>query len=222
MLEKKKSGKLSGNRWSYLLKKLQALLRLLRRNMQKTILSPPFFMSLSFLPPLCSSCSLLCDSSACSHCVCIPSFYNFFFFFCSLLQAGRSRLGRWTSWNDLAIASWCFALSSFSSLFFPLPFYLYVSFSPFLLESMRCRSSSWEAPAKNPLSATEKVRRVFHASKNSKTNAAYDGSWKYSNVKVFDTFRECITPGVVKFYYSPNEIRLSWLYWQSSQFFARY
>lgn len=37
-------------------------------------------------------------------------FFPFFIIFCSLSRPSRSRLGRWTSWNDLAIAFWCFLL----------------------------------------------------------------------------------------------------------------
>lgn len=62
----------------------------------------------------------------------VLSVFPLFIIFCSLSQPGRSRLGRWTSWNDLAIASRCFLF------FFFLSFHLYVSFSPFLLESMQC------------------------------------------------------------------------------------
>lgn len=68
-------------------------------------LSLPSLFSLLFLFPLLYLSFLL-----------QLSVFPLFIIFCSLSQPGRSRLGRWTFWNDLAIASRCF----FFLFFFPL------------------------------------------------------------------------------------------------------
>lgn len=95
--------------------KLQALLRLvfeeIRRKRYFPLLFPlPPLPSPLFLFPLLYLSFLL-----------QLSVFPLFIIFCSLSQPGRSRLGRWTFWNDLAIASRCFFFLLF---FFLLLFFL--------------------------------------------------------------------------------------------------
>lgn len=105
------------------------------------------------------------------------SVFPLFIIFCSLSQPGRSRLGRWTSWNDLAIASRCFLFFSFflfTSTFLSLLFFL---------NPCNAGHSSWEAPAKN--CAFCDTRSCTSVSRHEKlASAAYSGSPKYS-----DTYR---------------------------------
>lgn len=111
-----------------------------RRNTQKTILSPSFpplppLPSPLFLFPLLYLSFLL-----------QLSVFPLFIIFCSLSQPGRSRLGRWTFWNDLAIASRCFffLLFFFSPSFFSLLTFTLFSLL-FFLNPRNVGHSSWEA-----------------------------------------------------------------------------
>lgn len=120
--------------------KLQALLRLvfeeIRRKRYFPLLFPlPPLPSPLFLFPLLYLSFLL-----------QLSVFPLFIIFCSLSQPGRSRLGRWTFWNDLAIASRCFffLLFFFSPSFFSLLTFTLFSLL-FFLNPRNVGHSSWEA-----------------------------------------------------------------------------
>lgn len=165
---KKKSGKLFRNRWSYV-RSCRLYCDFFEGIRRKRYFPPPPsscpsrpFYSLFLLFPLLWLSSLLA-----------LSVFPLFIIFCSLSQPGRSRLGRWTSWNDLAIASRCF-------LFF---FFLFTSTFLsllFFLNPCNAGHSSWEAPTKN--CAFCDIRSCTSVSRHEKfASTAYSGSRKYSN-----------------------------------------